>query len=182
MAARVIGRRAAARTVLVALLASSVVACVPQAGPLAGGVTSAELADFAGRWQGAATLVNVPRNLEMRITPAADGGFRLDWTALEPGGAGAGLSERRRSLGFAPAVLGTYTATDADAGETVTAWIEGATLNIEIDDHGDPTAPVEQSWEATLLSSDRLSLAFRIAGTGTELAEAEVELARAAPP
>lgn len=169
----------------VATLLLGVAACVPAMDLSGSGtVSEASLPDFAGEWQGSTQIAARAHDMSIRLAPDASGGFRLDMTTLEAEIAAgsatvSGVTERRRSLSFTPSVLATWTAADVAEGETATAWIDGATLHVDIMRTGVPGGPIDQSYEATLAAPDRIALDIEVAAAGTRAADARAELVRA---
>lgn len=177
------------RTILQALgaasLTAAVAACVPAGGGGTSGVANARsIADFAGTWQGATLIAESNQAISTRLTPSADGGFTIDWTSFEAdrsqGAAEGAIVVRNRHLTFAPAVLGIWTAKDADPGETATARVDGDTLFIDLSNPGAKGGPSEQHYQAVLIAADRVELVIDVTSAGGKRAHAVAELTKAA--
>lgn len=180
-----IDRRTILQALGAVLLTAAVAACVP-----AGGTGSSEVAnarsitDFAGAWQGATLIAESQQAISTRLTTSADGGFTVDWTTFEAdrtqGAAEGAIVARTRHLTFAPAVLGIWTAKDADAGETATARVDGDTLFIDLSNPGAKGGPQEQHYQAVLIAPDRVELVVDVTSAGGKTAHAVAELTKAA--
>lgn len=180
-----IDRRTILQALGAGLLTMAVAACVPGGGGGPSAVTNARsITDFAGAWQGATLVGTANQAISTRLTPSADGGFTIDWTSFEAdrtqGAAEGAIVARSRHLTFAPAVLGIWTAKDAEPGETATARVDGDTLFIDVSNPGAKGGPQEQHYGAVLTAVDHVQLTIDVTSAGGKTAHAVAELTKAA--